>query len=61
MEDTEFGRELIASLREALAIVRGEAEPARAHPAPHDVEAGRRAERDNQHPPAAPRDRQEPS
>jgi len=30
-EDTEFGRELIASLQEAVAIVRGETEPARVH------------------------------
>jgi len=30
-EDTEFGRELIASMQEAVAIVRGEAEPARVH------------------------------
>jgi putative transcriptional regulator len=30
-EDTEFGRELISSMREAAAIVRCEIEPARAH------------------------------
>ena len=30
-EDTEFGRELIASMQEVLAIVRGEAEPTRVH------------------------------
>lgn len=30
-EDTEFGRELIASMQEAAAIMRGEAEPARVH------------------------------
>ena len=30
-EDTEFGRDLVASMQEALAIVRGEAEPARVH------------------------------
>jgi putative transcriptional regulator len=35
-EDTDFGRELIASMREAVAIVRGEAEPARVH-LPPDV------------------------
>ena len=28
-EDTEFGRELIASMGEAVAIVRGEKEPGR--------------------------------
>jgi putative transcriptional regulator len=33
-EDTEFGRELIASMREAAAILRGEAEPTRVHLAP---------------------------
>jgi putative transcriptional regulator len=30
-EDTEFGHELIASMQEAAAIVRGEIEPARVH------------------------------
>lgn len=30
-EDTEFGRDLIASLQEAAAIMRNEAEPARVH------------------------------
>lgn len=30
-EDTAFGRELIASMQEAFAIVRGETEPARVH------------------------------
>ena len=30
-EDTEFGRELIASLEEAVGIVRGNLEPARVH------------------------------
>jgi putative transcriptional regulator len=30
-DDTEFGRELIASMQEALAVVRGKAEPARVH------------------------------
>ncbi|MFT8246616.1 helix-turn-helix domain-containing protein [Roseomonas sp. BN140053] len=30
-DDTDFGRELIASLEQAAAIVRGEAEPARVH------------------------------
>lgn len=30
-DDTEFGRELIASMQEALVIVRDEAEPARIH------------------------------
>ena len=35
-EDTDFGRELIASMKEAVAIVRGEAEPARVH-LPPDV------------------------
>lgn len=37
-EDTEFGRELIASMQEALAIVRGEAEPARVHLPPGSVD-----------------------
>jgi putative transcriptional regulator len=30
-EDTAFGRDLIASMQEAVAIVRGEQEPARIH------------------------------
>ena len=30
-QDTEFGRELIASMREAAAILRGELEPGRVH------------------------------
>ena len=30
-EDTEFGRELVASMQEAAAIVRGEKKPARVH------------------------------
>ncbi|UFN49830.1 helix-turn-helix domain-containing protein [Roseomonas sp. OT10] len=33
-KDTEFGRDLIASLEEAAAILRGAAEPARVHLAP---------------------------
>jgi len=37
-EDTEFGRELIASMQEAVAIVRGEAEPARVHLPPGAVD-----------------------
>lgn len=37
-EDTEFGRELIASMREAAAIVRGEAEPARVHLPPGSID-----------------------
>ena len=37
-EDTEFGRELIASMQEAVAIVRGEAEPARVHLRPGAVD-----------------------
>ena len=37
-EDTEFGRELIASMQEAVAIVRGEAEPARVHLPPDTVD-----------------------
>lgn len=44
-QDTDFGRELIASLTEAAAIVRGEAEPAHVHLAPGvpDVRAIRSA------------------
>jgi len=37
-EDTEFGRELIASLQEAVAIVRGEKEPARVHLPPEVID-----------------------
>jgi putative transcriptional regulator len=37
-EDTEFGRELIASMQEAVAIVRGEQEPARVHLPPGMVD-----------------------
>lgn len=37
-EDTEFGRELIASMQEAVAIVRGDAEPARVHLPPGVVD-----------------------
>jgi len=37
-EDTEFGRELIASMQEAVAIVRGEAEPTRVHLPPGAVD-----------------------
>lgn len=36
-EDTKFGRELIVSVQEALAIVHGEAEPARVHLPPGSV------------------------
>ncbi len=44
-QDTDFGRELIASLEEAVTIVRGEKEPARIHLAPGapDVRAIRTA------------------
>jgi putative transcriptional regulator len=38
-EDTEFGRELIASMQEAVAIVRGETEPARVHLPPGALDA----------------------
>ena len=40
-EDTAFGRDLIASMQEAVAIMRGEAEPARVHlpPGALDVRA----------------------
>lgn len=43
--DTDFGRDLIASLKEAVGIVRGEAEPGRVHLAPGvpDVRAIREA------------------
>ncbi len=37
-EDTEFGRELIASMQEAAAIMRGEAEPARVHLPPGSID-----------------------
>jgi len=37
-EDTEFGRELIASMEEAVAIVRGEKEPGRVHLAPGTID-----------------------
>jgi putative transcriptional regulator len=37
-EDTEFGRELIASMREAAAIVRGENDAARVHLPPDDID-----------------------
>ena len=42
--DTSLGDELVASLTEGMAILRGEAEPARFHPAPAaaDVRAIRR-------------------
>ena len=36
-EDTDFGRELIASLQEAVAIARGEAEPSRVHLPPGSI------------------------
>ena len=36
-EDTEFGRELIPSMQEAIAIVRGERDAARVHLPPGDV------------------------
>ena len=37
-EDTDFGRELIASMQEAAAIVRGEMSAARVHLPPGDVD-----------------------
>ena len=37
-EDTDFGRELIASMQEAIAIVRGEKDAARVHLPPGDVD-----------------------
>ncbi len=37
-EDTEFGRELIASMQEAAAIVRGEKAAARVHLPPGDID-----------------------
>ncbi len=36
-EDTDFGRELIASMQEAVAIVRGEKDAARVHHPPGDI------------------------
>ena len=36
--DTEFGRELIASMQEAAAILRGEAEPSRGHLPPGSID-----------------------
>jgi putative transcriptional regulator len=38
VEDTEFGRDLIASLQEAVAIVRGEKDAARVHLPPDMVD-----------------------
>src|SRR4051812_28499615 len=37
-QNTEFGRELIASMQEAAAIMRGETEPARVHLPPDAVD-----------------------
>jgi len=37
-EDTDFGRELIASMQEAAAIVRGETDAARVHLPPGEVD-----------------------
>jgi putative transcriptional regulator len=37
-DDTEFGRDLIASMREAVAIARGEKEPARVHLPPEAID-----------------------
>ena len=37
-EDTEFGRELIASMQEAVTIVRGDLEPARVHLPPGSID-----------------------
>lgn len=37
-EDTEFGRELIASMQEAAAILHGEMEPARVHLPPGSID-----------------------
>jgi putative transcriptional regulator len=37
-EDTDFGRELIASMQEAVAIVRGEKDAARVHLPPGDID-----------------------
>ena len=38
-EDTDFGRELIASMQEAAAIVRGERDAARVHLPSGDIDA----------------------
>ena len=38
VEDTDFGRELIASMREAVGIVRGEVDAARVHLPPGEVD-----------------------
>lgn len=37
-EDTDFGRELIASMQEAVAIVRSEKDAARIHLPPGDID-----------------------
>ena len=37
-DDTEFGRALVASMQEAVAIARGETEPARVHLPPGAVD-----------------------
>ncbi len=37
-EDTDFGRELIASMQEAAAIVRGERDSGRVHLPPGDID-----------------------
>jgi putative transcriptional regulator len=37
-EDTDFGRELIASMQEAVAIVRGETDATRVHLPPGDID-----------------------
>ena len=37
-DDTDFGRDLIASMREAAAIVRGEADAARVHLPPGSID-----------------------
>ena len=37
-EDTDFGRELIASMQEAASIVRGEQDAARVHLPPGDLD-----------------------
>ena len=37
-EDTDFGRELIASMQEAVAIVRGEKDAARVYLPPGDID-----------------------
>ncbi len=38
VDDTDLGRELIASMQEAAAIVRSEADAARVHLPPGDVD-----------------------